>query len=251
MNFDRPSVRQDDFVAVCAQERPRLVRLCALLTGHPDAAEDLAQETLIEAWRGADTLRDEAKLVQWLSGIARNVCRRWAQRQRGSLVSIEGAVELPHPGGGLEIELERDELAMLLDRALGLLPTVTRDVLIAHFIEERPYAEIAARLGLSEGAVTVRIHRGKLALRSLLAGPELVAAAGVFGISPVVAGEWRQTRIVCPFCGRHSLLMRQDQGGGLWYRCAGSCIPTGTILGGQATTAVLQRTAQPEVHPRP
>ncbi len=40
-------------------ERARLVRLCAKLTGDVDAAEDLAQETLFEAWRHAHKLRDQ------------------------------------------------------------------------------------------------------------------------------------------------------------------------------------------------
>src|SRR5262252_5873402 len=63
-------------------ERGRLVRLCACLTGDWDAAEDLAQETLVEAWRALEKLRDPDGLAPWLSAIARNVCKRW-QRQRG------------------------------------------------------------------------------------------------------------------------------------------------------------------------
>lgn len=65
-----------------AAERPRLVRLCTRITGDPGSAEDLAQETLIEAWRHADGLRDPSAVQAWLTGIARNVCRRWA-RSRG------------------------------------------------------------------------------------------------------------------------------------------------------------------------
>lgn len=225
-------MEQDHFAIACASERPRLVRLCALLTGHPEAAEDLAQDTLLEAWRSADTLRDEDKLAPWLSGVARNVCRRWLQRQHLSVTTTGGTNEEPASEDDLEIQLERDELAILLDRALALLPAATRDVLIARFIEELPHAEIAARLGLSEGAVAVRVHRGKVALGRLLAGPELRSEAEAFGIVTSV-DDWEQTRIICPFCGQHPLLLRRrDEAGELWYRCAGACIPTGTILSG-------------------
>src|SRR5579859_7787283 len=65
-----------------ALERARLVRLCAKITGDCIIAEDLAQETLLEAWRHIDNLRSQEKLPQWLSGIAHNVCLRWA-RKRG------------------------------------------------------------------------------------------------------------------------------------------------------------------------
>ncbi len=61
-------------------ERDRVVRLCARLCGFPDVAEDLAQETLLEAWRSRDRLRNPEMRAQWVSGIARNVCRRWHRR---------------------------------------------------------------------------------------------------------------------------------------------------------------------------
>ena len=56
----------------------------------------------------------------------------------------------------------------MLDRALALLPPVTRDVLIERYIHESPDAEIAGRLGLSEDALVQRLYRGKLALRRVI-----------------------------------------------------------------------------------
>src|SRR5262245_52105239 len=116
-------------------ERARLVRLCARLSGDRDAAEDLAQETMIEAWRHQDRLQDQQGADRWLAAIARNVCLRWA-RQRGrermrlSFPTYELPGEqlerLPADDGDITIELEREELAELLDRALALLPADTR-----------------------------------------------------------------------------------------------------------------------------
>lgn len=62
-------------------ERARIVRLCAHLSGEPAVAEDLAQETLIEAWRHLDHLRDVNAYQAWLTGIARNICLRWRRRR--------------------------------------------------------------------------------------------------------------------------------------------------------------------------
>src|SRR5919199_4765445 len=62
-------------------ERARLVGLCTRLTGDSDVAEDLAQETLYEALRNAHKLRDPCGRSQWLSAIARNVCRCWSDKQ--------------------------------------------------------------------------------------------------------------------------------------------------------------------------
>src|SRR5262249_32768459 len=70
----------DDMNGMLSAERPRLVRLCASLAGAPSVAEDLAQETLLEAWRSLPRLADRQALAPWLSGIARNVCLRWRRR---------------------------------------------------------------------------------------------------------------------------------------------------------------------------
>ncbi len=58
---------------VLPAERARLVGLCVHLTGNAGITEDLAQETLVEAWRQQSKLRDPAGYTQWLSAIARNV----------------------------------------------------------------------------------------------------------------------------------------------------------------------------------
>ncbi|MDP8907542.1 MAG: RNA polymerase sigma factor [Chloroflexota bacterium] len=231
---------------VLPAERARLVRLCARLTGNVDAAEDLAQETLIAAWRQADTLRDPLAGQQWLSGIARNLCRRWVDQQRRSLQARSLPDDQDEPSGwsgsspltadiDIEIDLERDELATLLDRALALLPPGSRDVLIQRFVEERTHAEIAEHLGVSEGAVALRIHRGKLALRRCLAQPELHAAAASFGLASPHTDEWQTTRVWCPFCGSATLRVRiNEETGVLSCRCAGECIPGGTIIGAKS-----------------
>ncbi|MCB0178910.1 MAG: RNA polymerase sigma factor [Anaerolineae bacterium] len=205
-----------EFYAILAAERPRLIRLCTAIIGDADAAEDVTQETLLEAWRSVGSLRDPHALRPWLSGVARNVCARWlrAQGKRAPLVeprpteAADSPLEQVAADFDLEVELERDELTLLLDRALALLPPNTRDVLLRTFVADLPYAAIAHELGLSENAVAVRVHRGKLALKKLLK-TELRVEAETFGL--VQADDvWRETRIWCTHCGRRRLLGRLD-----------------------------------------
>lgn len=202
-------------------ERARLVRLCARLTGNIDAAEDLAQETLIEGWRNAHKLYDPAGRAAWHSAIARNVCLRWARRHGRELARSMPPTRQPDAQSpliedtipdtfDLEAELERDELAQLLDRALGLLPPPTRAVLIERYVQESPIAEVALRLGLSEGAVAMRLQRGKLQLRQVL-NNDLRAEAASYGLGdPEEQDAWTETRIWCPLCGDHHLHGRFD-----------------------------------------
>lgn len=213
------------------QERSRLVRLCGALTGDQDAAEDLAQETLLEAIRCRHLLRRTEAQSEWLTGIARNVCMRWRQRkaqERNRLPRVEAQGwpasqsldEAVQDDFGVEVELERRELVELLDRALAFLPPGTREVLTCRYVDESAHAAIAQRFGISEAAVWMRIHRGKRLLQQVLT-TELREDALSYGLVGPEDGIWQLTRIWCPLCGQSRLHGRFDHAQpALTMRCA-------------------------------
>ncbi len=225
-----------EFEALLLAERPRLIRLCSRLSGNPQAAEDLAQETLLQAWRSTHRLCHTEQLSAWLSAIARNVCLHWSRRYYREQAQHtqplqpdddgpERSLDLLPDSFELEYELEREELATLLDRALALLPPETRTVLVQKYIEELPHAEIAAHLGLSENAVAVRVHRGKLAFRRVLA-TELRHEAASYGLVEDAPSQWIETRMWCLFCGQGRLLIRRQAApDSISFRCP-RCAPT-------------------------
>lgn len=198
-----------------AQERARIERLCAVLTGDPDAAPDLAQETLLQAWRIRDRLTDPAGSGPWLDAVARHVCRRWRVDAARRHAREQLTAEEPAPGwrdplrDPLADLLERHELGELLDRALRLLPAETREVLVGRYVEDRLPHQLAARLGSSPEAVSMRLVRGRARLRELLEtelADEPLAAVwrSRYGVS------WRATRLRCPDCGRATIAYRRD-----------------------------------------
>ncbi|HEX6817430.1 MAG TPA: RNA polymerase sigma factor [Ktedonobacterales bacterium] len=224
-------------------ERPHLVALCARLTDDPIAAEDLAQETLIEAWRHCDRLRDPARERQWLAGIARNVSLRWLRaRSRESAhtvalpISADGDEasaptwdDLLAGDADIAVELERQELAALLDAALALLSPETRATLLAHYVEQTPLAELAGRLGASDAAVAMRLQRGKLALRRILT-TELYQDFAPHAPDLYERHAWEETSLWCSICGRRHLLGRyhiaEEE---LWLRCP-ECSPDPALI---------------------
>ena len=213
--FIDSSDRKRALALALAHERDRIVRFCIRYTGSAEAAEDLAQDTLVEAWRHVDRLRTSDGIGFWLTAIARNVCRRWRTRQQRPLVllttTVHSALDELADDVDFEVALEREELAELLDRALGQLPAGTRTTLIEKYIYERPQSEIARRLGVSEGAVELRLHRGKLALRRLLT-TSLSQEAAEYGIGTRTEAQWNETHIWCPLCGRRRLRARLAPG---------------------------------------
>lgn len=168
--------------------------------GAGDAARSLAERPQAPRPGGRD---------RWLAAIARNVCRRWARDRGRELPRLVRSDESHDPADDFDIavELERHELAELLDRALALLPPATRRVLVERYIDESPHAAIAARLGVSEDAVSMRLSRGKLLLRRTLT-TALREEAAAYGFCDTTGDGWRETRVWCPWCGRQRLIAR-------------------------------------------
>jgi RNA polymerase sigma-70 factor (ECF subfamily) len=144
--------------------------------------------------------------------IARNVCLR-RRRAQGRLPSSGAALsidEIEIAGDiDLEVELERRDLTDLLDRALGRLPADTRTLLEQRYAEDLPVREMAARQGISEGAVSLRLHRGREALRRVLT-TDLRGDLAAFGLSSQPNAGWQATRIWCSICGRGKLRVLRD-----------------------------------------
>lgn len=184
-------------------QRSRLVRVCAAVVG-PGAAEDVAQEALLEAWRSRERLVDPDGVDAWLGAIARNVCRRWLRAQ-GADRSVPSA-SVPEQGVGLDDVLEREDVVDLLERALGRLPAATATALVGHYVDGLSHAEIAAGLGTTTDAVSMRVSRGRARLRHLL---ETEYADDTTDWSRPDAG-WRATRLPCADCGRPGMEMRRD-----------------------------------------
>lgn len=228
-------------------QRRRVTRLCAVITGEPAAAEDLAQETMLQAWRIRHRLTDPTGQAPWLDAIARNVCRRW-QHGHGRLARHEVVSDRPTEERGapasdhdeLALLLEREELADLLERALGLLPPETREALVARYVEELGPHEIAGRLRVSPAAVSMRLTRGRTRIRELLENelaeePLARIWVGRHGIA------WRQTRVPCPTCGLPGTSMRRDTRAGVVELRCDRCEPT--------SVAAAWRLDNPELGP--
>ena len=208
------------FETALHHEYEALMGLCTYLTGDPDEASDLAQETMIEAWRNQHKLVDPSGIRPWLSAIARNMYLRWRAKRTRQQSLVQKIVQQTDTTADFELDLERGELAELLHKALSLLPPDTREVLIARFIESLTPVEIASRLGITENNVALRLHRGCGALQGV-AREELhheFEALNLFDIG----GGWQETSLWCPVCGSHKLEGNLNPlVGKLYLRCPG------------------------------
>lgn len=211
--------------------RQRLVRLCARLSGSATAADDLVQETLLEAWRHRSRLTDPTGADRWLAAIARHVCRRAARSEARDRSRLTSKTTEPVEDDSVEEWFERGELAELLEQALAALPPTTRELVVQRYVDGAPTRQLAERHGLTPDAVSMRLGRGRAALRQVL-GTELRAAAAAYDVPGSASyADWSATRLWCPSCGVRTLLMqREPPPGRVAFRCPG-CDPSPSQLG--------------------
>ncbi|MDE3229467.1 MAG: RNA polymerase sigma factor [Chloroflexota bacterium] len=229
-----------DLSARLAAARPRLARLARLNGATSDEAEDIAQETLLTAWRSLDHLRQPERFDAWLDGICRNLSRRatrraTSERERratvtpsaadGSADDASDALALaPAADADPLDELTRRELATLVESALGLLNGAAREAVELRYLAELPSDEAAARLGLTVNTLEARLSRARKQLRAALNGPlrERAIDLGIV-LAPTDEAGWRETSIWCHFCGQARMLGALADapagGGNLALRC--------------------------------
>jgi RNA polymerase sigma-70 factor (ECF subfamily) len=134
---------------------------------HNDAAlaDDLAQETFIQAYRGLRNFRGTASFSTWLFGIAHNFHRN-AHRRRRDFAPIE---EVDQSGPSTPSEIPNSDLRHDLTAALRELSDDERLALHLGFEQGLSHAEISTLLHWPLGTVKTHLARGKEKLRPLLA----------------------------------------------------------------------------------
>lgn len=197
--------------------REQLFRWFVKQVGDVQAAEDLTQETLVEAWNNRYKLTDPSGVTAWLYAIASNIHKRWLRQNGRDQARYTPLSEETFSTSSLtSIDLSRTDLITLLDRALAELPPETRTVVLMRYLEELPQAKVAQILGLSESAVAVRLHRGKLELRRRLQ----LEADG-----EISQQGWQKTNIWCPVCGIHCYEGKLDSHTGELMLWCPRCFP--------------------------
>ena len=153
--------------ALTARKLPRLTALAARMLGDSAEAEDVAQESLIRAWRQAPVWRfGEARFDTWLHRVAVNLCRdRLRRRRPGDAADLEALVDTgPAPDRGLEARDVGERVAA----AMATLPPRQREALVLCHYQEMGNIEAAASLGISVEALESLLSRGRRALRAAL-----------------------------------------------------------------------------------
>jgi RNA polymerase sigma-70 factor (ECF subfamily) len=155
------------FDAVIRPRLDRLFRMAVAITRSDADARDAVQEACVLAWRELPRLRDRSRFDAWLSQILVNACRgllRKQRRVRVREVDVDDSGAAEPAAYATASGAEQLAEAELIRRAFDRLDGDSRALLVLHYAEERPLAEIGRVLGAPVGTIKWRLSNARKAL---------------------------------------------------------------------------------------
>lgn len=149
---------------------PRLRRFCLARTGSIDAADDLAQATIVRALERIEQWEKGTRLDSWMFRIAQNINidEARARARRGTAVGVEHLEAMPGDDGRVLTEERSDVRAVR--KAIAALPEDQRAIVALVILEGQSYKEAAATLGIPMGTVMSRLARARAAIGAAVQG---------------------------------------------------------------------------------
>ena len=159
---EEPAAIGIEFDDVFVKHFPGLVRALTVVSGDREVAADCVQEAFVRAHLRWDRVSQLDQPVAWIRRVALNLARdQHRRRTRGErahmrlVVGYEGEVAPPEPPSDLS-------------GVLAQLPARQREALALFYVEGLNVAEVAASMGISDGAVKFHLHEGRERLRPIL-----------------------------------------------------------------------------------
>lgn len=149
----------DAFTALVGRHRGAVFGLALALLGEREEADEAAQEAFVRAYERLHRYDPRRGFGPWVRGIAAKVCLEFTRR-RSRADTAPPAMAPARP----------DDRAARAREALASLPWKLRVTLTLFYLEDASVKDVAETLGISPGAVRVRLHRGRQMLREKLRG---------------------------------------------------------------------------------
>ncbi|HKS38402.1 MAG TPA: sigma-70 family RNA polymerase sigma factor [Verrucomicrobiae bacterium] len=174
----------DAFCELCRAYEVRLLRQATALSGDAAQAEDLAQETLLEAWKCIRRYNGKCKFFTWLCSIMMNRYKNVRRQSRNRPIALsdlhgsdrEGAERMMN--NLADCALMPDQMTLVAERAVRLragldrLSAKHRAVIYLRFYVDDSIEGIASALGCSVGTVKSRLFNALERLRGIASHQE-------------------------------------------------------------------------------
>lgn len=167
-----PPLDLDNFTNLVKTHEKRLYRFALKHLRNREEADDIAQQTLLEAFRNLGNYRGEAKPQTWLFGIAMNLIRSELAKAPSRRYSFDHSESACEHTAALEADpldlLTRQRLFSTIRQAINRLPSHMRETFELVAIEGKSYEDAAKNQNISVGTVRSRVSRARDCLRKQL-----------------------------------------------------------------------------------
>lgn len=150
---------------------PKLQRYARKFLFSPEEAEDLVQDVFMKAYMNIRSLDTSRRVSPWLYRIAHNEFLNALKKKKREKVSFFNLdILFPHPVANetADSDLQKKEVAALVEECLAELDPKYREPLVLYYIEDMDYQAIADILQIPRSTVGVRLQRGKLQLKKIV-----------------------------------------------------------------------------------
>jgi len=159
----------EDFAEVARTHGPLIRRIARSYEANPACAEELAQDIYLSLWQALPRFRGDASLRTFVARVAHNRAITHVAREARAPRPVALDDGMRSPGASPEDAVAARDLRVKLEGAVQRLP-VSQKVVAALALEGFSPEEIAAVLGVTVSAASVRLHRAKAALQEMLKG---------------------------------------------------------------------------------
>ncbi len=141
------------------------------LSGSPEDAEELTQETFMKAFKALKKFNTQQNFFPWLYTIGLNIARDWRRKsQTRALPEMQLADVKVHAGQypSQEFFMTQKQDIIMVQKGLSSLPMDLREILILRFKYDLSFKEISDVFKVSVSAAKMRVHRGLKQLKKIL-----------------------------------------------------------------------------------
>ena len=137
-------------------------------------AEELTQDVFLKAFQQLSSFKAESTFSTWIYRIATNVAISAVRKKRNDVLRLDDSVfaNLSDTQVDAALEDESEEQMERLQQAMNQLEADERALITLYYLEEKPLAEVAFILGLTEGNAKVKLHRIRKKLYVLIKNQE-------------------------------------------------------------------------------
>jgi RNA polymerase sigma-70 factor (ECF subfamily) len=154
----------------------RVYSLALRMTGKPEEAEDMTQETFAHLYKKIGSFRGDSAFTTWLHRLTVNQVLMHFRKRKSRPEFTTGEDETPvQIVQGTENQNRMPIVdKILLENAISKLPPGYRSVFVLHDVEGHEHGEVAEMLGISEGTSKSQLHKARLKLRNLIRQQQVV-----------------------------------------------------------------------------